>query len=877
MRSPFTLRSLVCITPFVVAAAASLSCGSSEDEPSSEAAGASGGAGAAGGGGAAGGSGSCKPLCFEAGDPDGHPDPAGAKAAKQARAGRIKSESQIRQREDGRQRVRVGDFFMANEKIAAYIEDKGISDGYARFGGEILAIERVADDGLPEGKSLYGETLFTISSEMIDPDSVTVLQDGSDGKEAVVRVMGNLKSVPFLGALTSLFPGSFKVPAIYDFVLAPGSEKLVIRLGLKNTLEDEMDVTYGEIHGFFQSSRSQLVTPEFGYDKPKKSVSYVGFDGGDWSMAWRTPAGKMAFSLGVSGFQYFSGSGFKVAPGAELFRDHVEVIPAAGGLDALNEAVRRVDGAAAWREVKGKVVDAQGQPVAGAHVYELDGGDQLLSRVDTGADGSFVLHAPEGPAKLVARKAGFQPTGALDLAAGQVDAQLAFAPTARLHVMAKEAEGGALPVRIQVIPKQLPPGAPAAWGEADEADGRLFQEFSMTGDATFDVPPGEVRVLVSRGYEWELFDETLTLEAGAKVDVNAALVHSVDTTGVMCADFHIHSFYSADSSDPVVHKVKGAVADGLDVPVSSEHEWVIDFQPVIEQLGVQKWAFGMPSEELTTFTWGHFGVIPLRPRPELVNNGAMDWVGKKPPQVLAEVHALADKPLVIVNHPSGKDFGAYFGSTGFERSTGKGKQPGMWSDEFEAVEVFNDSNFDSNRDKSVGDWFALLDTGRKVWAVGSSDSHGLRTSPVGYPRTCIAFGHDDPQKLTPEAVRDGVASGAATVSGGLYMTVKGPGGEGPGATLSTGGGPVTFTVEVAAATWVDATTLEVIVNGKTVSEEPLSMVGGGPGKRFSNTVTVSAEAGRPTNWVVFHARGGDLAPLHPGRKAFAASNPVFLQ
>ena len=64
---------------------------------------------------------------------------------------------------------------------------------------------------------------------------------------------------------------------------------------------------------------------------------------------------------------------------------------------------------------------------------------------------------------------------------------------------------------------------------------------------------------------------------------------------VFCDDFHIHTYHSADSSDDVEYKVKGAIADGLEIPVSSEHEYIIDFQPFIQKLGLTRWAFGVPS------------------------------------------------------------------------------------------------------------------------------------------------------------------------------------------------------------------------------------------------------------------------------------------
>src|SRR3954471_15186863 len=70
---------------------------------------------------------------FEAGDPVGHKDPLGAAAAKQARAGRIGDPAMIAQPAHGRQRIEAGDYLIINDKIAVVIENKGLSDGYARF------------------------------------------------------------------------------------------------------------------------------------------------------------------------------------------------------------------------------------------------------------------------------------------------------------------------------------------------------------------------------------------------------------------------------------------------------------------------------------------------------------------------------------------------------------------------------------------------------------------------------------------------------------------------------------------------------------------------------------------------------------------------
>ena len=59
---------------------------------------------------------------FAVGDPNGSSDPFGAKAAGQARVGRIKA-ADVKQPAHGRQQIQDGDFVLANDKIAVVVED----------------------------------------------------------------------------------------------------------------------------------------------------------------------------------------------------------------------------------------------------------------------------------------------------------------------------------------------------------------------------------------------------------------------------------------------------------------------------------------------------------------------------------------------------------------------------------------------------------------------------------------------------------------------------------------------------------------------------------------------------------------------------------
>ena len=815
---------------------------------------------------------------IDQGDPDGHPDPLGAGFAGQARAGRLTSEAQIVQPGHGRQKARVGDFLLANSEIAVTVEDRGASDGYGLFGGEILSIDKVGEDGRPMGLSRYGETLLGLSNEMINPTSVTVLNDGADGEAAVVRVKGTFETIPFLaGEMEVLFSLDVEMPGYIDYVLAPGSSKLDIRLGLLNTGNTTIDLSSYELFGFFHFSQNQIVTARNGFDAPRGDSEWVGFVSGPWNFAFRTPGGSFTFGIEVNGMALFLGDGFQVPPCTLGEQGHAEIVAGGPFYDGLRQALRAVDGEAPWAGIEGVVQTHSGSPLAEAWVHELDADGNYLSRTRTRADGSFTIHAPPEVVTLVPQVRGYPVHPGVDVVSGATQTVLTFGPTGTLHVVVIDASTLApIPARIQVVPTNPQPATPESYGLNDPERGRLYQHYSVTGDELLVVPPGEHRVIVSRGYEYEILDTTVQVGDGSTVAVNAALVHSVDTTDYFCADFHVHTWFSADSNNPVDQKLRSMVADGLDLPVFSDHEWVTAPQPLVVELGLENLAYGITSLELTTFSWGHFGIVPMEPRRDALNNGAPEWIDRSPGDVFAAVHALPEQPLIIVNHPRQSSIGGYLNAAKFDRETGEGNE--LFSDDFDAIEAFNNSDFESNRDAAVADWFAFLEHGYELIVTGSSDNHFLSSGQTGYPRSCIYFGHDDITAVTPAFLREQMLSGDVFVSGGLYINASGPGGERMGETIVTSDATVLVTVTVQAAAWISAETLEVIVNGITLETLPLVPTAApGPGRVFVHQISIPVDVTRDRSWVVFHAKGGgDLSPLHAGRRPFAVTNAIYL-
>ena len=836
---------------------------------------------------------SCDPPAAPAlGDPDGHPQPLGA-GPGQARAGRITSASQLPATTYGLEVWEVGDFVLANDRVAMVIEDVDHSDLYDPWGGRPVGAALVAGGALTTPAD-FGELFFLVGRSTIVTEAVTVVNDGADGGPAIVRASGRLAPIPFLDSLLGgiLTDDLRDLEAAIDYTLTPGHDAIDVHVHLVSPRTG--DTPSGTVlHGFMYTKRMPAMVPGLGFSDEIGGATWVQLiDDDGASLAYRAPDLELGGSLSASGFIGALNPPYDIPRCAALTRHHARIVIGGPGLDGLEQARAREEGRT-LRAITGTVTGVA--PGAPARVHAVGAGDVYLTRAPVAEDGSFTVHVPAdgGEVTLTA----VQPGGALastTVAAGATTATIALPPPARVAIApVTEQGGGVVPARVQLLP--VGGGGPVVdipdrFGEPEPPGARAAIEFSDGAAMTLSAPAGRYRLVVSRGPEYELYEETLDLVSGQVESVAPVLRRVVDTSGVQCGDFHIHTMRSNDASDDALTKVKSAMSDGVEILVRSDHEWVDSFAPVIEDHGYEPWAMAVGSIEMTSFQlWGHMGVFPLEPDPTRANAGAPLWqefpsaddpdravTTLSPKTVFDRVRARPEQPTIIINHPHGGS--DYFGYVGLDPATGLVAQPDAWDEEFTLVEVFNDSGWTSNRSSSVADWFAILKTGRPLFAVGSSDSHSLRSSPVGYPRTCIALGEDDPRQITPALVRDRLAAGHATVSGGVYLDVA-VGTAGPGETARGVGPSATVDIRVQAASWIDVDRIEIVVDGETVDTidiEPDGGEGGDPVVRWDDAVAVNVAAGG--SWIVVAAYGDQpLEPVHPGRLPFAVSNPIFVE
>ena len=393
--------------------------------------------------------------------------------------------------------------------------------------------------------------------------------------------------------------------------------------------------------------------------------------------------------------------------------------------------------------------------------------------------------------------------------------------TGTLSVEIRDDNNGLLPARLTFRPVGETPKLYFTTIDIGREEAGAISAFDrafvVRGDADIRVPVGTYDVWISHGPEWDTTRERVTIRAGAEAEVHARLHHVIDTPGWISADLHVHSAASLDSRVPMRDRVFQFVADGVDLIVSTDHNVIADYAPVIAELGVRDLLASATGDEITTKQWGHFGAFPLPSDDGELGHGAIETGKRTPAQIFADVRARAPGALIDVHHPRLLHGSmGYFVLSDFDVATGRTRTPGF-SFDFDAIEVLNGYQ-DSDRrtvGKVIGDWIGLLDGGKRVSCTGNSDSHHMTFNLGGYPRNYVAVGDVPVARLDPAAVAAAVKAGRSYFTTGPIVDAA-IAGKGFGETATVPPGKVALHVTVRAANWIPVNQLTVLGPGNTV-------------------------------------------------------------
>ncbi len=516
-----------------------------------------------------------------------------------------------------------------------------------------------------------------------------------------------------------------------------------------------------------------------------------------------------------------------------------------------------------------------GSASPGSLIAILDDGEKAVSRVRADASGDFSARLPPGSYQLQSVREGTLPGPivAVTLSDTPVTGLIVEdGEGGHLSISVAEAGGSAMPARVMVT----------------STNSSLVVHVAAE-TTSIPLPPGDYAVSVSRGIEFGLFQQqVLTIADGADLVLDVVLEREVDTDGWIAVDSHIHSEMSTDSSVPLGERLLSVAGEGVEVAISTDHDFVTDYAPYVAKLGIAEFLATQPGAEVSSTSVGHINGWPLEIKSDEAAAGAARWYGQAPGQIAKLIRDGKSDRIVQINHPR-RNASATFNAIELDPSTlTSGASPedlGMPGADlndfdFDAIEVAN-AKADDSFEEVFGDWLAFLMHGHRKTATGASDSHST-TSYSGRSRTYVAVGAglDDPGTLDLAALNKALAGGKAMVSQGAFVTIEA---DDPIGMQSYGAGEVAplqaqtqvdLHVRVQAASWLPVVKLQIYEGDQVVFEQALDSTET-QALRFDQVVTLPLTGNGDTFFLARVESATNAAPVlkSPGP---SFTNPVFI-
>jgi hypothetical protein len=440
------------------------------------------------------------------------------------------------------------------------------------------------------------------------------------------------------------------------------------------------------------------------------------------------------------------------------------------------------------------------------------------------------------------------------------------------------ADNTALPSRITLtdIGNALVPFEPEAGQPLAVRTGVVY-----TGDgrARLGVAPGHYVVYASRGFEYSVATERISVGRGEIKSLALQIRREVPTPGLVACDTHIHTLtYSKHGDATLDERMYTIAGEGIEVAVATDHNHHADYSAAAARAGLAEHFTSVVGNEVTTKV-GHFNAFPIAPGSELPDANLTDW-----PKLLQNIRARTGAKVIVLNHP--RDVHSNFTPLGpehFNATTGTLRSGPIF--ECDAIEVVTSAAMQSDVMLLYRDWFALLNHGHRVAAVGSSDTHHVSQYILGQSRTYAVSGATRAGGIDIDEVAESFRSGRLFVSMGLLtqMTVNNRFVVGD---LATGlGGTIDVAVTVTGPSWTSADRVELYANGMKIREQAIA-----PSQRIEKARVVWQVPGprHDVHLVAIATGPGVLGPFweiappyQPASKVFTprvigSTNPIWI-
>jgi hypothetical protein len=455
-----------------------------------------------------------------------------------------------------------------------------------------------------------------------------------------------------------------------------------------------------------------------------------------------------------------------------------------------------------------------------------------------------------------------------------------FAQTERKYLKLRKvrfsvrgSDGKALPAKITVTDSLGEDLVEIHHGKGLQRAVRQGVVYTSEGDAVFELSEGKYRVYASRGMEWGVDEKRIEVAAGPLAHHQLMISREVDTAGFVSSDAHIHTLtFSGHGDSSVEERMVTLAGEGVELAISTDHNHNTDFGPYQKRMKLTDHFTSVVGNEVTTKN-GHFNAFPMNPKDKIPDYKLEDWV-----KIVDGIRSKGAK-VVILNHPRWPQVltTSPFGKQHFELNRISGRRARGPEFTFDAMELVNSCAALRDPLFLFVDWFALLNHGEHIMAVGTSDSHTVGDI-VGQGRTYLRSSTDVPSKIDVDEACRAYREGLSSISHGLFTDVVVDGKHSMGSTLTVKGSELSVSFRVACAGWVRPERARVFLNGRLVANRRLDTK---PGKPFDEKIEFKIPKPENDAHLICIAtgpgvRGRFWRAQSTANYVLGATNPVFI-
>ncbi len=394
------------------------------------------------------------------------------------------------------------------------------------------------------------------------------------------------------------------------------------------------------------------------------------------------------------------------------------------------------------------------------------------------------------------------------------------------------------------------------------------------------LPVGAYLIYASRGPEYTIDSKILEIFRGMKEELTFRIDKVIQADHLISVDPHMHTIYSDGRMD-IAERIKSVVAEGVDVAVSTDHNYINDYQPDLIKLGLDKYLATIMGNEVTRGGVIHYNTYPLQFRADEKNNGAI-YPHRTEASLLFQASREKDpQALLHVNHPRSGSIG-YFNNYELDPEDASSARENFDLN-FDLLEVLNGPYFYSSNQHSIDDWLHLMNRGYYFPIVGSSDAHTIDRGEPGYSRTYVFYKGGRGEKLDVSSLIQSIKKGHSFVSNGPVVDFRINEEHIPGDSLTAGEGMVNIFLKVESAPWISVDEVRLIVNGRRKIIFPVQKAGDSVTK-FAEKVSLPLAE---DSYIAAEVLGRkSLFPVHQARARYglsqnatlpyALTNPIFV-